>query len=85
MKLQVLPALKYIFVEYRDAYSNLSKVNLSQQSQIFNEKKLKDSECQDLLNKVIYLLNQVRVNQFDKHFIRVKTSQISKNHQCSLM
>ncbi len=45
--------------EYRDAYSNLSKTTLSQQSKIFNEKKLKDSECSDLLNKVIYLLNQV--------------------------
>ena len=62
MKQQVSLTINLIYVEYRDAYSNLSKVNLSQQSQIFNEKKLKDSECQDLLNKVIYLLNQVRVN-----------------------
>jgi coatomer subunit gamma len=45
--------------EYRDAYTNLSKTNLVQQSKIFNEKKLKDSECTDLLNKIIFLLNQV--------------------------
>jgi hypothetical protein len=45
------------FLEYRDAYSNLSKTTLVQQSKIFNEKKLKDAECIDLLNKVIYLLN----------------------------
>lgn len=45
--------------EYRDAYSNLSKTNLVQQSKIFNEKKLKDAECIDLLNKIIFLLNQV--------------------------
>jgi len=47
--------------EYRDAYTNLSKTNLVQQSKIFNEKKLKDSECIDLLNKIIFLLNQVCV------------------------
>jgi hypothetical protein len=45
--------------EYRDAYTNLSKTNLVQQSKIFNEKKLKDAECSDLLNKIIFLLNQV--------------------------
>ena len=45
--------------EYRDAYSNLSKSDLVQKSKIFNDKKLKDSECTDLLNKIIYLLNQV--------------------------
>ena len=45
--------------EYRDAYTNLNKSELVQKSKIFNEKKLKDSECTDLLNKVIYLLNQV--------------------------
>ena len=48
--------------EYRDAYSNLSKTNLVQQSKIFNEKKLKDVECTDLLNKIIFLLNQVSVD-----------------------
>ena len=45
--------------EYRDAYSNLNKSDLVQKSKIFNDKKLKDSECTDLLNKIIYLLNQV--------------------------
>ena len=45
--------------EYRDAYSSLSKSELVQKSKMFNEKKLKDAECTDLLNKVIYLLNQV--------------------------
>lgn len=45
--------------EYRDAYTNLNKSELVQKSKIFNEKKLKDSECTDLLNKIIYLLNQV--------------------------
>ena len=45
--------------EYRDAFSNLSKSGLVQLSKIFNEKKLKDSDCIDLLNKVVYLLNQV--------------------------
>merc|ERR1719464_432391 len=44
--------------EYRDAYTNLNKSELAQKSKIFNEKKLKDAECTDLLNKVIYLLNQ---------------------------
>jgi len=43
--------------EYRDAFTNLSKSSLVQKSKIFNEKKLKDSECTDLLNKIIYLLN----------------------------
>ena len=45
--------------EYRDAFTNLNKSELVQKSKIFNEKKLKDSECTDLLNKIIYLLNQV--------------------------
>jgi hypothetical protein len=43
--------------EYRDAYSNLSKSSLSQNSKMFNERKLNDKECTDLLNKVIFLLN----------------------------
>ena len=45
--------------EYRDAYTNLNKSELVQKSKIFNDKKLKDSECTDLLNKIIFLLNQV--------------------------
>jgi hypothetical protein len=44
--------------EYRDAYTNLKQSDLAQKSRIFNEKKLKDSECIDLLNKIIFLLNQ---------------------------
>ena len=45
--------------EYRDAYSNLNKTSLAQNSKIFNDRKLNDKECTDLLNKVIFLLNQV--------------------------
>ena len=43
--------------EYRDAYTNLNKSDLVQKTSIFNDKKLRDSECTDLLNKIIYLLN----------------------------
>jgi hypothetical protein len=59
--------------EYRDAYTNLSKTNLVQQSKIFNEKKLKDAECSDLLNKIIFLLNQVSLYVLITH--RAMTSQ----------
>ena len=45
--------------EYRDAYTNLNKSDLVQKTSIFNDKKLRDSECTDLHNKIIYLLNQV--------------------------
>jgi len=31
---------------------------LAQTSKIFNEKKLKETECQDILNKITFLLNQ---------------------------
>ena len=51
-------------LEHTDAYTNLSKSHLAQQSKIFNEKKLKEFECQDILNKITFLLNQVRVNTF---------------------
>jgi hypothetical protein len=44
--------------EYKDAYSNLNKSALVQESNIFNDKQLKDKKCIDLLNKVIFLLNQ---------------------------
>lgn len=51
--------------EYRDAYTNLNKSDLVQKTSIFNDKKLKDRECTDLMNKIIYLLNQVSdTNQF---------------------
>ena len=43
--------------EYKDAYSNLSKSALVQESNIFNDKTLKEKKCIDLLNKVIFLLN----------------------------
>jgi hypothetical protein len=48
----------YFYVkEYKDAYSNLSKSALVQESNIFNDKTLKEKKCIDLLNKVIFLLN----------------------------
>ncbi len=40
-------------------------------SKIFNEKKLKDSECIDLLNKVVYLLNQVSDTNAEKSIISI--------------
>ena len=77
--------------EYRDAYSNLSKSELCQKSKIFNEKKLKDSECTDLLNKIIYLLNQVsntckflfKYTNRARSLYRAKTSLILKRPPCS--
>ena len=45
-------------LEYRDAYSNLNKSALVQESNIFNDKVLKEKKCIDLLNKIIFLLNQ---------------------------
>ena len=47
-----------ILIEYKDAYSNLNKSALVQESTIFNDKTLKEKKCIDLLNKVIFLLNQ---------------------------
>jgi hypothetical protein len=44
--------------EYKDAYSSLNKSALVQESNIFNDKTLKEKKCIDLLNKVIFLLNQ---------------------------
>ncbi len=44
-------------IEYNDAYSNLSKSALVQESKIFNEKQINERKCVDLLNKVIFLLN----------------------------
>lgn len=43
--------------EYKDAYSNLNKSALVQESNIFNDKTLKEKKCIDLLNKIIFLLN----------------------------
>lgn len=50
-----------ICIEYKDAYSSLSKSALVQESNIFNDKTLKEKKCIDLLNKVIFLLNQGQV------------------------
>ena len=73
--------------EYRDAYTNLNKSELVQKSKIFNEKKLKDSECTDLLNKVIYLLNQVSatytIHRVSFFLNRDKTLGTLKKVQCS--
>jgi len=44
--------------EYKDAYSNINKTNLVHDSKMFNEKKIRDSECINVINKAIYLLNQ---------------------------
>lgn len=49
-------------LEYNDAYTHLSKSTLVQESNIFNEKSLSVLKCVDLLNKVIFLLNQVYNN-----------------------
>ena len=46
-------------LEYNDAYSNLNKSSLAQEASIFNEKVLSVLKCVDLLNKIIFLLNQV--------------------------
>jgi len=47
--------------EYKDAYSNLNKSALVQESNIFNDKTLKEKKCIDLLNKIIFLLNQGQI------------------------
>jgi hypothetical protein len=44
-------------LEYNDAYSNLNKPILVQESNIFNEKNLGILKCVELLNKIIFLLN----------------------------
>jgi hypothetical protein len=48
---------KEYHIEYNDAYSNLNKTALVQESNIFNEKNLGILKCVDLLNKTIFLLN----------------------------
>jgi hypothetical protein len=47
----------FVTLEYNDAYSNLSKSTLVQESNIFNEKNLSVLKCVDLLNKITFLLN----------------------------
>ena len=51
--------LKLTHIEYNDAYSHLNKSTLVQESNLFNEKSLSVLKCVDLLNKIIFLLNQV--------------------------
>jgi hypothetical protein len=46
-----------IVLEYNDAYTNLNKSTLVQESNIFNEKNLGILKCVELLNKIIFLLN----------------------------
>ena len=46
-----------IVLEYNDAYTNLNKSTLVQESNIFNEKNLGILKCVELLNKIILLLN----------------------------
>ena len=46
-----------IVLEYNDAYTNLNKSTLLQESNIFNEKNLGILKCVELLNKIIFLLN----------------------------
>ena len=55
---QVTPILFFsLELEYNDAYSNLNKSTLVQESNIFNEKNLGILKCVELLNKIIFLLN----------------------------
>jgi coatomer protein complex subunit gamma len=44
--------------EFRDEYTNLNKSTLVQKSKVFNDRKLNEKECVDLLNKVCFVLNQ---------------------------
>jgi len=44
-------------IEYNDAYTNLNKSTLVQESNLFNEKNLSVLKCVELLNKIIFLLN----------------------------
>ena len=74
--------------EYKDAYSNLNKSTLVQESNIFNDKTLKDKKCIDLLNKVIFLLNQGQVfaeNEKSQLFFNVtKLFQIPQSQRNKL-
>ena len=46
--------------EYQDAYTSLSKnkSSLAQESVAFNDKTINEKKCVELLNKIIFLLNQ---------------------------
>lgn len=74
--------------EYKDAYSNLSKSALVQESNIFNDKNLKEKKCIDLLNKVIFLLNQGEIfaeNEKSQLFFNVtKLFQIPQSQRNKL-
>ncbi len=50
-------SLTSYLLEYNDAYTNLHKSTLVQESNIFNEKNLGILKCVELLNKIIFLLN----------------------------
>lgn len=67
------PTLNQDESEYKDAYSNLSKSALVQESNIFNDKVLKEKKCIDLLNKIIFLLNQ------GVEFAEIEKSQVFFN------
>ena len=49
-----------INIDYKDEYTKLSKSKLVQDCRHFNDTKVKPKICIDLLNKSIFLLNQVR-------------------------
>lgn len=50
----------YLIIDYKDEYTKLSKSALVQDCRMFNDAKIKAKKCVDLLNKCIYLLNQVK-------------------------
>jgi len=54
--------------EYQDAYTSLSKnkSSLAQESVAFNDKTINEKKCVELLNKIIFLLNQGRSSQSRK-------------------
>ena len=53
---------KFDFIDYKDEYTRISKSTLVQEaSKIFNEAKINPKKCIEVLNKIIYLLNQVRI------------------------
>lgn len=71
------------FIDYKDEYTKISRSTLVQDAiKMFNEAKVKPKKCVDLLNKIIYLLNQVGEREF--MWFREKHSQILRRQASSL-
>lgn len=56
----ILSQYYFIFLESYNKFKNIQKASLLQEAKCFNDPKINEMKCSDIIGKIIYLINQVQ-------------------------